>query len=87
MSWASKDVEFSCASIFNVCREMSTYSKPTQMLKREFSVFSSQGIGSSSVSFQMILKALQSELLRLKFYSLSSKKLKFPEFNLPMIER
>ena len=90
MSWASKDVEFSCASFdpylkfVGRCPPTPT---PTQMLKREFPVFNSQGIDSSSVSFQMILKALQSELLRLKFYSLSSKRLKIPEFNLPMIDR
>ena len=37
--------------------------------------FSSQEIGASLVSFQMIFEALQSEQLRFKFYSLGSKTL------------
>ena len=47
---------------------------PTKKLKSGFSIFSSQEIGSSLVSFQMIFEALQSEL----FHSLSSKNLKIP---------
>ena len=42
-------------------------------------MFGSHGIGSSSVSFVMIFEALQSELFKFKFDSLS---LKIPEFNL-----
>ena len=34
--------------------------KPTQKFKNEFSYFSSQEIGSSFVSFEMIFQALQS---------------------------
>ena len=65
MSWASKDVEFSCASFdlylkfVGRCPPTPT---PTQMLKREFSVFNSQGIDSSSVSFQMILPTYEFNL-------------------------
>ena len=47
---------------------------PTQMLKRGCSIFSSQGIGSRLVSFQMIFEALQSELFRFNFHSLSQSK-------------
>ena len=42
----------------------------------------SQEIGSSLVPFEMIFEALESELFKCKFHSLSSKILKFPEFNL-----
>ena len=63
-----KDVEFSCAS-FDICEKL-------------IYVFSSQEIGSGSISFEMIFEALQSELFRFKFQRLSSKILKFPEFNL-----
>ena len=45
-------------------------------------IFVSQEIGSSLVSFQMIFEALQSELFRFNFHSLSSKILKIPEFAL-----
>ena len=54
---------------------------PTQMLKIWFSMFSSHEIGSSKASYEIIFEALQSELFRFKFHSLSSKILKFPEFN------
>ena len=57
---------------------------PTQKFKSWFSMFTSQGIASSLVSFQMIFEALQSELFRLKFPRLSSKILKIPESNLHM---
>ena len=57
---------------------------PTQKLEIGFSMFSSQEIGPSLVSFQMIFEALQSELFRFKFHSLGSKILKIPEFNLVM---
>ena len=55
---------------------------PTQMLKRWFSIFSTQGIGSSLVSFQIIFEALQSELVIFDFYLMRSKLQKIPEFNL-----
>ena len=42
---------------------------PTQMFKIGFSGFSSQEIGPSLVSFQMIFEALQSELSRFKFHT------------------
>ena len=41
-------------------------------------MLNSQEIGSSLVSFRMIFYALQSELFRFKFYSMSSKILKNP---------
>ena len=50
--------------------------------KSEFSLFSSQEIGSSLASLKMIFEALRSELFRFKFNALSSKILKIPEFNL-----
>ena len=51
---------------------------PTQILTSGFSIFSSQEIGPSLVSFEMIFAALQSEL----FHSRGAKILKIPEFNL-----
>ena len=54
---------------------------PTQKLKSGFQAFSSQEIGSSLISFQMILEARQSELLKFDFHSLQ----KIPESNLIMI--
>ena len=45
-------------------------------------MINSQGIGSDLVSFQMIFQALQFELFRFEFHSLSSKILWIPEFNL-----
>ena len=45
---------------------------------------SNHEIGSGLVSFEMIFEALQSELFRFKLYSMSSKILKIPEFNLLM---
>ena len=44
--------------------------------------FSSHEIDSSLVSLKIIFEALQSELFKFKFYILSSKILKIPEFNL-----
>ena len=61
---------------------MSIYSNAHVKVKMGFSMFGSHGIGSSSVSFEMIFEALQSELFKFKFDSLSSKILKIPEFNL-----
>ena len=52
------------------------------MLNDGFSMFSSQEIGSSLGSLEMIFDALQSEFFRFKFHSLSSNILKLPEFNL-----
>ena len=45
-------------------------------------MFSSKETGPSLESFQMIFEALQSELFRFKFHSLSSKILKITEFSL-----
>ena len=39
-------------------------------------------IGSSLTSLEMIFEALQSELFRFKFHTMSGKTLKIPEFNL-----
>ena len=50
--------------------------------KNRFSIFSSQEIGSSLVSLEMIFQALYSELFKFKFYSLGSKIKKIPEFSL-----
>ena len=50
--------------------------------KSGFSMVISQGIGSTFISFLIIFQALQSEILRLDFYSLCSKILKIPEFTL-----
>ena len=50
-------------------------------------MFSSQEIGSGSVSFQMIFEDLQSELVRFYFHLLRSKLQKIPEFNLSMEDR
>ena len=47
-------------------------------------MFGFQEIGSSLVSFQMILEALQSELFRFTFHLLNSKIVKIPGFNLTM---
>jgi len=55
--------------------------------KSGISCFSSQEIGSSLASLEMIFEALQSELFRFKFHSLCWKILKFPEFNLVIHER
>ena len=55
---------------------------PTQKFKNVFSIFSSQEIGSSLVSLEMIFRALHSELFRFKFHSLGSKIEKIPEFSL-----
>ena len=63
----------------------STSCQPTQKLKIEFSVSSSQEIGSSLVSFEMIFEALQSEIFRFKFRLLSSEIVKIPEFTLRML--
>ena len=57
---------------------------PTQMLKSGFSIFSTKEIGSSSVSFQMVFEALDSELFRFNFHSMSSKILKISVFNILM---
>ena len=85
----SKDVEFSCAS-FDLYEKFARWCPPTQTPTRKFktgiSIFSSQGMGSTLVSLRMIFKALQSELFRLKFHSLSSKIEKFPEFNLLILD-
>ena len=55
------------------------------MVKIGFSMFNSEDIGSSLVSLEMIFEALQSELFRFEFHTLSSKILKIQtEFNLVM---
>jgi len=43
------------------------YQTPTQKSKNEFSIFPSQEIFSSLVSFEMIFDAWKSELFRFKF--------------------
>ena len=48
-------------------------------------MISSQEIRSCLVLFQMIFKALQSELFSFKFHSLSFKILKIPEFSLDIV--
>ena len=40
---------------------------PRQMFKIGFSMFISQGIGSTLISFQMIFQALETEIFRLNF--------------------
>ena len=68
--------------LWKFARGCSPTQTPTQKLKSGFPVFSSQKIGSSSLSFSMIFKALKSKILRIKFYSPCSKILKIPEFTL-----
>ena len=48
------------------------------MLKREFSIFGSQGISAGLAPLKMIFEALQSEIFRSKFYPLGSKMQKNP---------
>ena len=57
---------------------------PTQKLKSWFLGFSSQEIGSTLISLEMIFVGLWSQLFRFKFHILSSKMLKIPWFNLNM---
>ena len=57
----------------------------TQKLKIGFSMFSFQEIVSGLVSIQMIFDALQCELFRFKFDSLSSNILEIPEIKLMII--
>ena len=70
-SLVSKDVDFYCAS-FDIGEKFASScpltETPTQKFKSEFSLGSSQGIGSSLVSFQMIFEALLNESFRFKFY-------------------
>ena len=63
-------------------REWPPTQTPTQNFKVVFSMFDSQEIRSSLVSFEKIFEALLSQLFRFKFHSLWSKILKFWEFNL-----
>ena len=60
--------------------------RPRKSRESGFPRLSSQEIGSSLVSLEMIFEALQSELFRFKFHTLSSKILKIPEFNLYMFQ-
>ena len=55
------------------------YSNAYAKVKSVFLRFSSQGIGSSLISLEMIFQALHSEPFRFKFHSLSPK---IPELNL-----
>ena len=55
-----------------------TTQTPTQKLKSGFLMFSSQEIGSSSVSLEIIFQALQSELFRFKFFFAGLKNPKNP---------
>ena len=90
MKFISKDAEFLCAS-FDTCQKFAAScpltQTPTQIKKHEFLRFSSQEMGSSLVSLVMIFKALQSELFRFKFCTLTLKILKIPEFNLVMAKQ
>ena len=64
---------------------MSAYPNARAKIKKKrLSVFRSKEIGSRLVSFSMIFEALQSELFRFKFHSVSSKILKTQEINLYM---
>ena len=68
---------------YKISSEMPIYSNAYAKIKKiEFSMFSSQEIGSNLLSFEKIFEALQSELSRFKSHSLSSKILKILEFNL-----
>ena len=60
----SKDVKFYCA-YFDIYEKFvvgSPTKTPTQMLKRGFSIFTSEKIGPTLVSFQMIFEALQFQI-------------------------
>ena len=83
----SKDVEFYCAS-FDIsekfvasCAPMDT---PTRKLKNEFSGRNSQGIYPNLEYFLMILKAIQTLLLKIKIHPLVKKTPKSSEFSLTM---
>ena len=84
-----KDVEFLCASFDldqKFARGCPPTQTPTQKLKSGFLRFSSQEIGSSLLSLEVIFEALQSELPRFNLHALSLKIPKIPEFNLVMIK-
>ena len=72
-------------SKWKLCLRMLTYSNAHANAKKIFLRFSSQEIGLSLVSMEMIFETRQSELFRFKFHTLISKMLKIPEFN-PIIE-
>ena len=57
-----KHVEFSLASLMEVCPGCLPTKTPTQKLLDEFYIFSSHEIGLNLVSLNMIFEALQSEL-------------------------
>ena len=71
-----KRCRISCAS-FDICDKFIAscplIPTPTQKFKSWFSIFSSQGIGSRLVSFQVIFEALLPELFRFEFHSLGKK--------------
>ena len=83
----SKDMKFS-RTFFDPYLEFVVRCSPTQtpthcstqMLKSVFSIFSSQDMGSSLVSFQMVFEALKSELFKFELHSLGLKLLKISEF-------
>ena len=70
------DVQFSCTS-FDPCKKFARgcppTQTPTQKLKSVFERLSSQKIGSSSVSLNMIFCALQSELFNIQILFSESK--------------
>ena len=72
-------VSFYSSITLALCQHLDHAQTPTQKFKYEFSIFNSQEIGSSLISFEMIFEALQSELLRFDIHSSS---LIFPEFSL-----
>ena len=72
----SKYRKFSCASFDLREKFVGGYpptQTPTQKFKSGLSMYDSQEISSGLISLRMIFEALQSELFRLNFYSLSSK--------------
>ena len=84
----SKDVEFYCASFDRSekfvasCPPMET---PTQKLKNQFPGRNSQGIYPNLEYFGMILKALQTLLLKIKIHPSVKKTPKSSEFSLAIM--
>ena len=63
-----------------------TYPNAHAKVKNGFATLNSQKICSIQVSLELIFQALEPALFRLKFNSLSSKIVKFPEFNLTVFQ-
>ena len=81
----SKDVKFYCAS-FDISKKFVASCPPTETptrkLKNEFSGRNSQGIYPNLEYFLMILKAIQTLLLKIKIHPLVKKTPKSSEFSL-----